>query len=196
VSATGRTIAVLAAGVWAFLVHPQVLAQTAAPVTESPAPIAMLWIDLRDDNPTTAPYRALWSDRLDLATRRWMATSSRGKPLPAYTLAHVFDNADGPVLVSILFTLYDCELPGNGAGADLYARCPLRVVSGVLGRTRVTNVARACHLYVPTPTSAAEGPSPRRNRTTVSLDPNGILRLRVTQFGRPVPSCDLDLKLE
>lgn len=195
-SATGRTTPVLAAGMWAALLLPHALAQTVPPATESAAPIAMRWIDLRDDNAGTAPYRALWSDRLDRATRRWMAVSSRGKPLPAYTLAHVFVNADQPVLVSILFTMYDCELPGNGAGADLYARCPMRVVSGVPGRTKAMNVAQACHLYVPTPTNASEGPDPQRNMTTVSFDRNGILRLRVTQFGRPVPSCDLDLKLE
>lgn len=195
-SGMGRAISVLVAGLSAVLVPPQALAQTAPPASESAVPIAMRWIDLRDDNPGTGPYRDLWSDRLDFATRRWIATSSRGKPLPAYTLAHVFTNADRPVLVSILFTMYDCELPGNGAGADLYARCPLRVVSGVAGRTKVINVARACHLYVPTPTNASEGPDPQRNRTTVSLDRNGFLHLRVIQFGRPVPSCDLDLTLE
>jgi hypothetical protein len=195
-SVMGRTMTVLAAGTWAAFVLPQAPAQTAPPATESVAPVVMRWIDLRDNNPGTAPYRDLWSDRLDSATRRWKATSPRGKPLPAYTLAHVFANADTRVLVSILFTMYDCELPGNGPGADLYARCPLRVVSGAPGQTKVTNVAQACHLYVPTSTNAADGPDRQRNRTTVTLDRNGILRLRVTQFGRPVPSCDLDLKLE
>jgi hypothetical protein len=176
------------------LSHGTVHAAATAPGTDTS--VAMQWVDLREDNPRAEMLRTLWSDRLEIAARRWLKTPSHGKPLPAYTLAHMFAAGERLVLVSILFNMHDCELPGNGAGANLFARCPMRIVTRDAGQARVTQVARACHLYVPEPANTTEGPDPRQNKTTVSLDPGGTLHLRVVQHGRAVPSCDMDLKLE
>ena len=187
-----------AASASAILASPleSVGAPPADAASRSGALTTMRWIDLREDNAAAAPFRELWSDKLEASTRSWHQTPSRGDRLPAYTLAHVFSDAERPVLVSILFDMYDCELPGNGKGADLYARCPMRIVAGAGGKTKVTHIAQVCHLYVPTATSGTAGPDPQQNKTLVSLDRNRTLRLRVIQFGREVPSCDMDLKLE
>jgi hypothetical protein len=176
------------------LSHGTVHAAATAPGTDTS--VTMRWVDLQEDNASAEMLRTLWSDRLEIAARRWLKTPSHGKPLPAYALAHVFAAGERPVLVSILFNMYDCELPGNGAGADLYARCPMRIVTGGAGRARVTQVARACLLYVPEPANTNDGPDPRQSKTTVSLDRGGTLHLRVVQHGHAVPSCDMDLKLE
>ena len=159
---------------------------------------SMRWIDLCEVNAEAEPFRRLWSDKLEASTRRWLQTPNQGSSLPAYTLAHLFPDPERPVLVSILFDMYDCELPGNGNGADLYARCPMRIVAGAGGKAKVTNIAQACHLYVPAATSATgpAHPDPQQNKTLVGLDNSRTLRLRVIQFGRQVPSCDMDLKLD
>jgi hypothetical protein len=175
---------------------PSATAPPADAASRSGTLTTMRWIDLREDNAAAAPFRELWSDKLEASTRIWLRTPSRGHRLPAYTLAHVFSDAERPVLVSSLFDMYDCELPGTGTGADLYARCPMRIVAGASGKTKVTHIAQACHLYVPMATSGTGGPDPQQNKTLVGLDRNRTLRLRVIQFGREVPSCDMDLKLE
>lgn len=161
------------------------------------SPIVMEWTDLRSSGRTeVGAYRRLWKDKLDDAQRRWASTAPPGNPLPAFTLGHTFVSARPPVLVSILFNMYDCELPGNGTGADLYARCPMRVVTGMPGSVRIKTIERACHLYVPAITKPDDGPNPAQNYTTVTLDASRTLHVRVVQFGRPVPSCDGDYQVE
>ena len=159
---------------------------------------SMRWIDLCEVNAEAEPFRRLWSDKLEASTRRWLQTPNQGSLLPAYTLVHLFPDPERPVLVSMLFDMYDCELPGNGDGGDLYARCPMRIVAGAGGRAKVTNIAQACLLYVPTATSSTglPQPDPQQNKTLVGLDKSRTLRLRVIQFGHQVPSCNMDLKLD
>lgn len=175
---------------------PQLMQAAPTPGSASNGPVVMAWIDLRGESAGVQAFRRLWDDKLHAAQRQWLDQSQESRPLPAYTLAHAFNAAQPPVLVSILFTMNDCELPGNGAGADLYARCPMRVVSGIAGARKVTTVDRVCHLYVPPVTRPRDGPDPQKNHTTVALDAGRTLRLRVVQFGRPVPACNLDLELE
>ena len=161
----------------------------------------MTWTDLRDTKlPDVAAFTRLWNDKLASAQAKWRSPgqlgATSGKPLPAFTLSHTFASANPPVLVSILFDLYDCELPGNGPGADLFARCPMRVVTGAPGATRVKNIEGVCHLYVPPIARPGDGPDPAKNFTRVTLDASSRLHLRVVQFGRPVPACNGDYALE
>jgi hypothetical protein len=175
----------------------------AAPQVEanaSPA-IRMTWSDLRDAKlPDVAAFTRLWNDKLASAQAKWRSPgqlgATSGKPLPAFTLSHTFASANPPVLVSILFDLYDCELPGNGPGADLFARCPMRVVTGGPGATRVKNIEGVCHLYVPPTARPGDGPDPAKNFTSVALDASRRLHLQIVQFGRPVPACNADYALE
>ena len=175
----------------------------AAPQAEaiaSPA-VRMIWSDLRDPNlPDVAAFARLWNDKLASAQARWRSPgqlgATSGKALPAFTLSHTFASAKPPVLVSILFDLYDCELPGNGPGADLFARCPMRVVTGGPGAARVKQIEGVCHLYVPPITKPGDGPDPAKNFTSLTLDASRTLHLRVVQFGRPVPACNGDYPLE
>ena len=175
----------------------------AAPQAEAIASptIRMTWADLRDTNlPDAAAFARLWNDKLASAQARWRSPgqlgATSGKALPAFTLSHTFASAKPPVLVSILFDLYDCELPGNGPGADLFARCPMRVVTGGPGAARVKQIEGVCHLYVPPITKPGDGPDPAKNFTSLTLDASRTLHLRVVQFGRPVPACNGDYTLE
>jgi hypothetical protein len=155
----------------------------------------MSWTDLRETGaPGINAIRELWQDRLPAAQSRWDASGWRKVPVPAFTLTQTFAEATPPVLVSILFDLYDCELPGNGAGADLFARCPMRVVSGP-GPGHTKTFERVCHLYVP-PAEPGQGPDPAKNYTAVSLDTSRTLHLRVVQYGWPVPACNGDYLLD
>ena len=163
--------------------------------------IRMQWVDLRRiELSDTAAFTRLWQDRLAFAQAKWQSPgqsgAGTGKPFPAFTLSHTFTSASPPVLVSILFDLYDCELPGNGAGSDLFARCPMRVVTGTPGATRVKTIERVCQLYVPPIAKPGDGPDPAKNFTSVTLDASRTLHLRVVQFGRPVAACDGDYALE
>lgn len=161
-------------------------------------PMAMEWTDLRVDGPAAEMLRRLWSDRIEAGKRQWAnsGASAAAMQLPAFALSRVFDNANPPVLVSFFFSMYDCELPGNGRGADLYARCPLRIASGAPGALKVTTWPKVCMLYVPPVERPGDGPSPRANYTTVSLDPDRTLHVRVLQFGVPVKACSSDFKVE
>ncbi|MBW8833353.1 MAG: hypothetical protein JF606_29065 [Burkholderiales bacterium] len=162
-----------------------------------PDALRMEWTDLRSsDPPEAAAYTRLWKDKLDSAQRKWQASPQKGRPLPAFTLGHTFGSATPPVLVNILFDLYDCELPGNGAGAPLFARCPMRVVTGPSGATRVKTIERVCYLYVPPIAKSGDGPDPAKNFTTVALDASRTLHVRVYQFGHRVRSCDGDYAVE
>jgi hypothetical protein len=183
-----------AVAVVAGALHAQAIGQHGAQGQPPAAPSRMQWIDLRENTAAARPHRQLWADRIDIAQRRW-STTGRGGPLPAHALAHVIRSADRSIMVSVLFDLYDCELPGNGPGADLYARCPLRVVHGSARSAKIVTVGRACHLHVPDIARPGEGPDPSENMTAVQLDPRGVLQLRVLQHGRPVPACDLDVAL-
>lgn len=163
--------------------------------------IRMTWADLRDTKlPDVAALARLWKDKLASAKSKWRSPgqlgASSGKPLPAFTLSHTFAWANPPVLVSILFDLYDCELSGNGQGADLFARCPMRVVTGGPGAVRLKDIAGVCYLYVPPIAKPGDGPDPAKNFTSLTLDASRTLRLRVVQFGRPVPACNGDYALE
>ena len=51
-------------------------------------------------------------------------------------------------------------------------------------------------LYVPPVERPGDGPSSRANYTTVSLDPDRTLHVRVLQFGVPVKACNRDFKVE
>ena len=55
---------------------------------------------------------------------------------------------------------------------------------------------KVCMLYVPPVERPGDGPSPRANYTTVSLDPDRTLHVRVLQFGVPVKACSSDFKVE
>jgi len=156
----------------------------------------MDWSDLRRTGaPGVSAVRELWKDRLEAAQRQWNPTATPSATVPAFTLVHAFAAAEPAVLVSILFDMFDCELPGNGPGSNLYARCPMRVVTGAAGAGRVQSFAGVCHLYVP-PTKPGEGPDPAKNYTAVSLDATRTLHVRVVQFGRPVPACNGDYRLD
>ena len=160
-------------------------------------PVRMVFKDLRSNHsPEVEAYMRLWKDKLDVARPKWQANPPGNTPLPAFTLSHTFRSATPPVLVSILFDLYDCELPGNGAGANLDALCPMRVVTAAPGATRVKTVERVCHLWVPPVAKPADGPDPSKNYTTVTLDASRTLHLRVVQFGRSVSACDGDYALD
>jgi hypothetical protein len=173
----------------------------AAPGVTAPSG-AMRWHDLRDaEAPDSLALQRLWKDRLDVSSEKWRAAPGQTSALPAFTLASALRTASGtPVVVSLLFNLYDCELPGNGAGAELFSRCPMRLLigggaGGAGGASQVKTIDRACLLYVPPVASPREGPDPRSNFTNVTLDATRTLHLRVVQFGRPVPQCDLDVPL-
>ena len=85
--------------------------------------VRMVFKDLRSNHsPEVEAYMRLWKDKLDVARPKWQANPPGNTPLPAFTLSHTFRSATPPVLVSILFELYDCELPGNGSGANLRLR--------------------------------------------------------------------------
>lgn len=162
-------------------------------------PMAMDWTDLRVDSPAAAVYRRLWSDRMEAGKRRWASSGPGAMPFPAFSLSRMFDNANPPVLVSFFFSMYDCELPGNGPGADLYSKCPLRIATGAPGApgaVKVTTRQSVCMLNVPPIERAGDGPSPSANYTTVSLDADRTLHVRVVQFGKPVKACDNDFKVE
>lgn len=171
-------------------------AAPAAPQATGGAWVRLQWLDLRGASAAAAPYRRLWGDRLLPSQRAWRAAGAgqRSEPpseLPAYTLSQVLS---GGILVTALFDLYDCELPGNGSGADLYARCPMRVIyKGASGST-FKHVDKACVLYVPTPSRPSEGPDPETNHTTARLI-GALLVWEVIQGGRPVPSCHLQVHL-
>jgi hypothetical protein len=196
VSATARSFVAAKKGARSVLaVAATLLAlNTAGSAFAAPADQArMSWTDLRETSaPGVDAIRELWQDRLPAAQSRWDASGWRKVPVPAFTLTQTFAEAKPPVLVSILFNLYDCELPGNGAGADLFARCPMRVVSGP---GHMKTFERVCHLYVP-PAEPGQGPDPVKNYTAVSLDASRTLHLRVVQYGRPVPACDGDVKVD
>lgn len=157
----------------------------------------MTWLDLRTEGPDVAAQRQFWSDKLQQAQRQWESGRPASRTLPAFVLVQTLSGRTSSVLVSLLFDMFDCELPGNGAGADLYARCPMRILIG--GSPTVRTVERTCLLYVPSAPpdrhGQSQGPDPAQNRTLVSMD-NGTLRLRVVQYGRPVPACDADIPLE
>jgi len=170
--------------------HPALAAATDADAA------TMDWSDLRRTGaPGIAAVRELWKDRLEAAQRQWNPIGTPSATMPAFTLTHTFAEVEPAVLVSILFNMFDCELPGNGPGSNLYARCPMRVVTGTAGAGRVQSFVGVCHLYVP-PTKPGEGPDPSKNYTAVSLDATRTLRVRVVQFGRPVPGCNGDYRLE
>jgi hypothetical protein len=182
----------LAAGMAALALGASLAAQPA------PASAPMTWLDLRGgasnarSGDAVAAQSALWQDRLSEGRQRWHRDDAR--PFPAFVLTQTFGGSP-PAVVSILFNLYDCELPGNGAGADLYARCPLRVAIPGGRAPRVKQIDRVCMLYVPPVATPADGPDPRRNFTLATLGADRVLRLRTIQGGQAVHACDLDVAL-
>jgi hypothetical protein len=171
----------------ALVSTPCAQAQT-RPAPANPAP--MQWLDLRQSSPQTQPQRQLWQDKLKVAQKKWSQNPGNGPLVPAFTLSQTFSNTTPPISVSLLDTLYDCEAPGNGVQADLFARCTMRVSIG----NAVKTVEDVCFLYAE-PTAPGQGPDPAKNYTTVMLDATHTLHLRVVQYGKPVPQCNLDLKL-
>jgi hypothetical protein len=165
------------------------------PAPANPAP--MQWLDLRQSSPQTQPQRQLWQDKLKVAQKKWSQDPTNGPLLPAFTLSQTFPEATPPVAVSILHNLYDCDGPGNGNGADLFARCPMRIAIGQSNSSpqHIKTVADVCHIYAP-PTAPGQGPDPAKNYAIAKLDASRILHVRVVQYGRPVPQCNLDIKVD
>jgi hypothetical protein len=158
----------------------------------------MTEVALRDPNAMQTEVRrqrTLWRDSLAEAQKQWAINSLPGDNVPAYALTHMFKQATPSVTVSLLLALGLCESPGNAAGADLFARCPLRIVTGEPGAERTKTIARVCRLFVP-PTAPGHGPDPAKNYQTVQLDVGRTLHLRVVQNGHPVPACDLDVAVD
>jgi hypothetical protein len=179
-----------------FLVGSAFAAPLPVTAPDAGSGIAMEWTDLRVSGaPGVAVFKQVWNDRLVSAQRKWAASNARSPTLPAFTLAHMFTGPLQPTLVSILFDAFDCELPGNGPGANLYARCPMRVATGVVGASHVKTVDGVCYLYVPPIARSGDGPDPAKNYTTAWLDSSAQLHLRVVQFGRHVQACDLDVQV-
>jgi hypothetical protein len=162
---------------------------------DSAAPRTMTFTNLQEvQRPNVTAFRKLWADRIQHGTQERLADGQKG-PLRAYALGTTFVDTAPPVLVSIFFNMYECDMPGNGAGSDLFARCPMRIVTGPVGATKVKEVADVCHLWVP-PTDEADGPPPSKNFSTVAIDSQRKLHLRVVQYGKPVPACDLDISVD
>ena len=168
----------------------------AASIADAGQASVMEWTDLRTESAGAPVYRKLWADKIEVARSQWKKSGSEATQLPVFTLGHTFANASPPVLVSFLFDLYDCELPGNGDGSNLYAKCVMRVASGAPGAVKVKTRDRVCMLYVPPVDKPGEGPDPSQNYTTTAIGADRVLHIRVVQFGKPVSGCDSDFKVE
>jgi hypothetical protein len=188
----------------------QSAAQTVAQPSAQPSSTPMTWLDLRGNasrGDANGPFQgavaaqtALWQDKLSASQQRWRKNDSR--PFPAFVLTQKLETGSSLVVVSILFNMFDCDLPGNGGLADLYARCPMRVVissgaaqPGAAGLPNIRQYDDVCTLYVPPVASLADGPDPRRNFTAATIGPDRVVHLRTTQNGRAVRACDLDIAL-
>lgn len=144
----------------------------------------LAWVDLRTNTEQAAALHRLWEDRL--AAGRARAASAA--PIVAYSSVKQLAAAGGaPALaVSFLFSMYDCELPGNGRGqVDMYARCPMRIVvdGGVKTHEGV------CHLHVDPLPAGVPGPSPASNKTLVWREGESV-RVRIVQHGKIVQGCE------
>jgi len=163
-----------------------------APLEPDPA---LQWTDLRKPGPATQTFRRLWDDRLGPAAAQWTRSGHSG-PLPAFTLHRTFNTLQGPVLVNLLFDMFDCELPANGRGGGLVARCPMRIVSTSSGgASRVSTHEEVCLLHV-IPEPGVPGPDPRDNFMTMRLEADRTLHISVVEFGKAVPSCERHIKVE
>lgn len=170
-------------------------AQPALAAPGSPAS-AMTWTDLRQaTKPEAIVYRRLWADKIKVSAKQWAASGDKS-PVPAFTLSANFPAATPPVHASIFSTMFDCEMGGNGAGADLFARCTMRIATGTNGHSRVKEVADVCQLWVDPVESESEGPLQSKNYTSATLDANRVLHLRVVQYGKPVPACSRDIAVD
>lgn len=155
-----------------------------APLEPDPA---LQWTNLRKPGPAAQSFLRLWKDRL---------RHENSFALPAFTLHRTFNVPQGTVLVSLLFNMIDCEMPGNGAGGGLVARCPMRIVSpSTGGAKRVSTHEQVCLLHV-IPEPGVPGPEPRNNFMSMRLDADRTLHISVVEFGKPVPSCERHIPVE
>lgn len=170
-----------------------VLSDAQAWAPGSPAP--MEWVNLNGQDTRAQLLHSFWSDKLSASLLRWHEMTP-DRPLPAWSLTQTLTSAAGEaVVISFLFDFFDCDIPGPGRNTNLYAQCPLRIITGKPGVARVMRVPQACMIHVDEPDQPGQGPDPARNFTTVSLDTAGALRLRVYQYGRLISSCNTDLKV-
>lgn len=156
----------------------------AAPLESDPA---FQWTNLRKPGPAAQRFLRLWKDRL---------VDNDFVALQAATLHRTFNVPQGKVLVSFLIDMLECEMPGNSAGGELIARCPMRIVSTSTGGARRVSTHEKVCLMLVFGKPGDTGPDPRTNFMNMHLDADRTLHIAVVESGKRVPSCERHILVE